>query len=54
MTAMSSIGHSEPWVSFFDEPGHYRITVCVSGNNKTEFIELPITWRGKWNDFEME
>jgi hypothetical protein len=49
-----SLGHSRNWVTFFDAPGLYRITVSISGDMQTRAIELMVTWRGISGNFDVE
>jgi hypothetical protein len=47
------IGHPPSWSSFFTEQGKYRITVAVTGDGRTTTVTVPVTWRGRWDNFEV-
>ena len=49
-----SIAHPYSWDVFFDNPGVYRISISISGEGGTKLVGLRVTWRGAWDDFNVE
>lgn len=47
------VGHPPSWLQFFNTAGRYRITVVVSGADRTQTVKYLIDWRGKWDDFDL-
>ena len=42
------------WRVFLAEHGTYRITVVVHGDRASAMLRLRVTWRGIWNDFDIQ
>jgi len=48
-----TVSHPQSWADFFDQPGLYRVTVSAYGGEMSENIKIRLSWRGKWNDFDI-